>query len=286
MRMLGRHAIVSSVIFGILFTLPGLLPGMSAATAQAQSPQQILNQYVADLQKSPNDYALREKIIKHVQAMRPAPTLPAAVIKHEGAAEYAFKNAKSESDYLDSANEYEKALLIAPWLAIDYFNCGVAYEKAGQFKKAITQFNLYLIAAPDAQDTNAVLKRIGGLEYAAGKAGRGPATTAKKQNDHEDWLKKIDGRRYRDTRGGVPAVLEVRGTTLVTIGPGSDGKMTILAGPWEIKGRTASTPRVAQKQPFLPVQTTFIISEDGDRIIEHRDFSDGDMREYVWVWQR
>ena len=254
--------------------------------AQAQSPQQTLNQYVADLQKNPNDYALREKIIKHAQTMKPAPALPSAVIKHEGAAEYAFKNAKSESDYLDSANEYEKALLIAPWLAIDYFNCGVAYEKAGQFKKAITQFNLYLIAAPEAQDTNAVLKRIGGLEYAAGKAGGGPATTAKKQNDDKDWLKKIDGRRYRDTRGGVPAVLEVRGNTLVTIGPGSDGKTTILAGPWEIKGRTASTPRVAQKQSFLPVQTTFIISEDGDRIIEHRDFSDGDTREYVWVWQK
>ena len=266
------------LIFTLLFVL--------ISAVQAQSLQQTLNQYVADLQKTPNDYALREKIIRHALTMRPAPAVPAAVIKHEGAAEYAFKNAKSESDYLDSANEYEKALLIAPWLAIDYFNCGVAYEKAGQFKKAITQFNLYLIAAPDAQDTNAVLKRIGGLEYAAGKAGRGPATTAKKQNDHEDWLRKIDGRRYRDTRGGVPAVLEVRGNSLVTIVPGSDGKMTILAGPWEIKGRTASTPRVAQKQSFLPVQTTFIISEDGDRIIEHRDFSDGDMREYVWVWQR
>ena len=80
MRMLGRHAIVSSVIFGILFTLPGLLPGMSAATAQAQSPQQILNQYVADLQKSPNDYALREKIIRHVQAMKQKPAIPAEVV--------------------------------------------------------------------------------------------------------------------------------------------------------------------------------------------------------------
>jgi tetratricopeptide (TPR) repeat protein len=256
------------------------------SAANAQTPQQTLNQHLSDLQKNPNDYALREKIIRHVQTMKQKPAIPSEVIKHEGAAEYAFKNAKNESDYLDSAKEYEKALLIAPWLAIDYFNCGVAYEKAGQFKKAIAQFNLYLIAAPDAQDANAVLKRIGGLEYAAGKAGREPAAAPKKQNEYEDWLKKIDGRRYRDTRGGVPAVLEVRGNTLLTIGPGSDGRMTVLAGPWEIKGRIASTPRVMQKEPFLPVQTTFIISENGDRIIEHRDFSDGDTREYVWVWQR
>jgi hypothetical protein len=275
--MLGRHAIVSSVIFGILFTLPGLLPGMSAATAQAQSPQQILNQYVADLQKSPNDYALREKIIRHVQAMKQKPAIPAEVVKHEGAAEYAFKNAKNESDYLDSAKEYEKALLIAPWRAIDYFNCGVAYEKAGQFNKAIAQFNLYLIAAPDAQDANAVLKRIGGLEYAAGKAGREPAAPNKK-NEYEDWLKKIDGRKYRETRGG-PAVIEVRGPFLVLTGPG------IAGGPWEIKGRSAATPRVMQSPP-LPVQTTYTISEDGARIIERRAFSDGDAREFIWVWQR
>ena len=286
MRMLGRNAIVSSVIFGILFTLPSLLPGMSAATAQAQTPQHTLNQYIADLQKNPGDYALREKIIRHVQTMKQKPSIPAEVIKHEGAAEYAFKSAKNESDYLDSAKEYEKALLIAPWLAIDYFNCGVAYEKAGQFNKAIAQFNLYLVAAPDAQDANTVRKRIGGLEYAAGKASRESTLTAKKRNEYEDWLKMINGRKYRDTRGGVPAVLEVRGNTLVTIGPGSDGRVAVLAGPWEIKGRSASTPRVTQTKPILPVQTTFIISENGDRIIEHRDFSDGDMREYVWIWQR
>ncbi len=45
----------------------------SLAFAQAQSPQQTLNQYISNLQKNPNDYALREKIIRHVQAMKPAP---------------------------------------------------------------------------------------------------------------------------------------------------------------------------------------------------------------------
>ena len=49
---------------------------LALANAQAQTPQQTLNQYVSDLQKTPNDYALREKIIKHVQTMRPAPAVP------------------------------------------------------------------------------------------------------------------------------------------------------------------------------------------------------------------
>jgi hypothetical protein len=34
----------------------------NAMASQAPSPQQILNQYVSDLQMNPNDYALRESV--------------------------------------------------------------------------------------------------------------------------------------------------------------------------------------------------------------------------------
>ena len=55
-----------------------------AAPAQAQtaSPQQTLNQYVSDLQRSPNDTALREKIIALVQTMRPAPAITEEARRH------------------------------------------------------------------------------------------------------------------------------------------------------------------------------------------------------------
>ena len=46
------------------------------AQAQSSNPQQILVQYIADLQKNPNDNALREKIIRHVQTMRPDDLFP------------------------------------------------------------------------------------------------------------------------------------------------------------------------------------------------------------------
>ena len=158
----------SVLFFAALMVLAALF--MGAATAQAQSAQQTLNQYVSDLQKNPNDYALREKIIRHVQTMRPMPKIPDKVIEYEGAAEYAFKNAKKESDYLDAAKEYEKVLLIAPWRAEAYYNCGVAYEKAGKFENAIASYKLYLVALPDAKDRDAVQKRIGGLKYAQAKS--------------------------------------------------------------------------------------------------------------------
>jgi len=75
---------------------------ISVFVSYAQAPQQTLTQYISDLQKNPNDYALREKIINHVQTMRPVPKTS------------------------EQAAIHERALLVAPWLATFYFNCGIA----------------------------------------------------------------------------------------------------------------------------------------------------------------
>lgn len=59
----------SFVLFMLLMIVPiGSLHG--------QTPQETLNQYISELQKNPNDNALREKIIRHVQTMKPAPAIP------------------------------------------------------------------------------------------------------------------------------------------------------------------------------------------------------------------
>jgi tetratricopeptide (TPR) repeat protein len=138
--------------------------------AQSLSPREQLNQYVADLQKNPNDAALREKIIKLVVKLTPKPEVPEEVRRFEGAAEFAFKNATGESDFLDAAKQYEKALLIAPWIGEDYFNAGIAYEKARRLQEAVRSLELYLLAKPDAQDAPDVQKRIGGLQFGLDKA--------------------------------------------------------------------------------------------------------------------
>ncbi len=172
---------------------------IASTQAQPGSAQEALQQYVADLQKNPGDNALREKIIKLVLTMSSLPQAPKDVIRHEGAAEFAFKNAKTAVDFADAAKEYEDALLLAPWLAQDYFNCGVAYEKAEKFDAAVRNFNLYLTVAPDAKDANDVLKRIGGLEYAANKVAKESSpevVAAKKENEYDVWLKNLDGARF------------------------------------------------------------------------------------------
>jgi tetratricopeptide (TPR) repeat protein len=134
--------------------------------ASTASPREQIQQLTLQLRQSPGDQALRKKIIALALTMNPGPATPDDAIMAEGAAEYAFKNAKASSDFSDAAKQYEKALVLAPWLAADYFNCGVAHEKAGEIKEAIQSFSHYLLAAPDANDSLAVKKRIGGLQYA------------------------------------------------------------------------------------------------------------------------
>jgi len=121
---------------------------MVMSAAHAQSSQQTLNQYVADLQKNPGDYALREKIIRHVQTMRPAPVVPEEAKRHLARGKAALRGAKEARDFQDAAEEFKKAILYAPWLAEGYYNLGVIQDKAGHYDDAMKNLKLHLIAVP------------------------------------------------------------------------------------------------------------------------------------------
>jgi len=193
-----RISLTALVVFVLIFVF--------MFAVHAQSPQQTLNQYINDLQKNPNDYALREKIIKHVQTMKPKPVMSTEAEKYEGRAEYAIKNAKNEADFLDAAKEYDKALLLAPWVSSYYFNQAIAYEKAGKPKEAKQSFEFYLLAAPDAQDAREVRKRIAGLEYAMEKASSPEATAERKKKEgvaNDGRFCKYDNGTVLDTRTGL-----------------------------------------------------------------------------------
>jgi tetratricopeptide (TPR) repeat protein len=256
--------------------------------AQAASSQEILTQYISDLQKNPSDFALREKIIRYVQTMKPAPAMPLEAEKFEGRAEFAFKNAKSEADFLDAAREYAKALLIAPWAGPYYFNQGLAYEKAGKLAEAKRSFELYLLAVPNAQDARDVRKRIAGLEYATEKAARESspaAVAAKQQNAEETWLKNLDGARFisppfpaDDRRGNQYLVYYIEGGT-VRVGEFSHEPANFKTAPIkplkfgdgsssvELKGKQFQIP----SPPFVDYRyDTATISNDGGFItFEH-----------------
>lgn len=144
----------------------------SLASAYAQTPREQLKQMAEQLQKTPTDNALREKIIKLSQNLRPAPAVPEEAERRMARGEAAFESAKDVSGYDNALREFQAAANAAPWYANAYFNLGVAQEKAGNAKEAMESFRFYLLAAPDGKDAAEVKKRIYKLEYAADQAAR------------------------------------------------------------------------------------------------------------------
>jgi tetratricopeptide (TPR) repeat protein len=281
---------------------------MFMSVAIAQTPQQVLTQYLSDLQKNPNDTALREKIIRHAQTMRPVPAIPKEAERFMTRGAMAMKSAKDVNDFKDSVVEFEEATLSAPWLANAYYNLGLAQDKAGLYADAIKNLKLYLLAAPNAADVNSVEKLIYEIEYRQEKAARAmspQAVAANKQNTFEELLKKINGRRYfypLPGQDGYAMTIDISGKLLLLgliVPPGhanrsGPGGFISYAnrpdGHYEIRGReTTVTIPYSQQPPFKEwaVEITYIISENGDRITERRLFNTGKVgNDMIYFWRK
>ena len=177
-----------------------------------------LTEYISKLQHNPSDQGLRKKIIQLVAGMNPKPEVPLEASEHEGSAAHIFKNAKTNADYARVAAEYEKASLIAPWIAADYYNASLAWEKAGQVERAIAAYQLYLMAAPQAEDRNFVAQKIGELkvqlEDENNKASRG-SKNAPGDSDAE-FIRRLDGTAYeKHFRDGPVESWEIEGNDIV-----------------------------------------------------------------------
>jgi len=192
---------------------------MAAGAVFAESLHEQLKQMVAQLQKSPNDNALRVKIIKSAQELKPAPAVPEEAERFEGRAQFAFKNAKSPVDYLYAAKEYEKAIAAAPWVPGYYYDLCTIYEKAEKYAEAKKNCEFFLASSPSEQDASDARKRIAGLEFAMEKANSPEARAMKQKTDGESALRSIDGERFRMVTdlgtSAVEIIFEVHGKTMV-----------------------------------------------------------------------
>jgi tetratricopeptide (TPR) repeat protein len=147
----------------LLLLLFGSLLLMTTA-ANAESPREQLKQMVEQLQKNPVDNALREKIIRLAQEIKPAPAVPEEAIRYEGRAQYVFSNAKNEQDYIDAAKEYERAVGAAPWVVGYYSDLCTIYEKAGKLAEAKRNCEFSLAGTSDPSLAVDVKRHIVGLE--------------------------------------------------------------------------------------------------------------------------
>lgn len=124
---------------------------------------------VQQLQKTPNDNTLREKIIKFAPTLKSAPALPEEALRHEGRGNMAFKSAKEVGDYIAAAREFEAASLAAPWVPGYYSDMCTAYEKGGALREAAHSCRLYSLALTDEKDIRGAKLRTAGIEYEAEK---------------------------------------------------------------------------------------------------------------------
>lgn len=173
------------LIFGVL---------LLANVAHAESPREQLKQMVEQLQQAPNDNALREKIIKLAQTIKPAPAVPEEAERRMARGTAAFKGAKSVADYRDAAKEFEQATLVAPWYGDAYFNLGVAQDKAENYEAALHSLKLAQLASPEVKEIKALIYEV---EYRNEKINSPEAQAARRaeiqQKKDTELKKNLDG---------------------------------------------------------------------------------------------
>jgi tetratricopeptide (TPR) repeat protein len=159
-----RISLAAVILFVLIFAF--------IANAQAQSQQQTLNRYIADLQKNPNDNALREKIIQHVQNMTPSPAIPEEARRYYVMATTYYKDSKTIEDFNAAIVEFKRALLIAPWWPDANRDLGLAFRGAQRYDDAIAALKLYLATNPGKDKARATQDEIYRIE-AKKKEGQG-----------------------------------------------------------------------------------------------------------------
>jgi tetratricopeptide (TPR) repeat protein len=217
------------------------------ASVHAQTPREQLSQLVAQLQKTPSDGVLREKIIELGTEMKPAPAIPEEVERRMARGTAAFKGSKSAADYQDAIKEFDLAVAAAPWYADAYFNLGVAQDKAERYAEALQNLKWAQMASPDSKDIKALLYEV---EYRNEKFNSREAQTAREQAANEKARNEMALRFVGLWRHDFQLSGYDRSVFLVMrVGP--DGKLQIARDP---------------EKPFEPDPAISEISISGDEV--------------------
>jgi tetratricopeptide (TPR) repeat protein len=144
----------------LLAQTPATSPKPGAAPHPAASPQVLLRQYVAALAKSPDNDALRGKIIKLAVKMKPAPTLPVDATQHMAAGTVLLQDGNGKA----AVAEFAQAVAAAPWLPDAYWKLSLAQDKAGMPAAELKSLNFFLLTMPSAAEAEAANSRIREIE--------------------------------------------------------------------------------------------------------------------------
>ena len=169
--------------------------------AQAETPRQQLTQMVQQLQQSPNDNTLREKLIGLAQTVKPAPSIPEDARRSFIKGMTFAKAATDPSQQKLAVDSFQEALKIAPWWGDAYYNLAVAQELAGLLGDAQASLKLYLLTNPGEKEARDAQDKIYALEakaeLAAKKQKQAEDETNRPEAIFERLLKSLDGGVWR-----------------------------------------------------------------------------------------
>jgi tetratricopeptide (TPR) repeat protein len=159
------------VVFAFALSSHAQTPSSDRETAglaaeQAGRLREAFDDYVAAWQALPDPppadayRRLRERIIKLALKLDPPPAVPEEAQQRLASAQALSKSLQKPEDVQAAGSEFQRALRLAPWWASGYFTVGESLEKLGSYPAAAQSFELYLLAAPAAQDAESVRKRI------------------------------------------------------------------------------------------------------------------------------
>jgi tetratricopeptide (TPR) repeat protein len=164
-----------------------------AANVYAQTPRVELQQMVEQLQKSPNENALREKIIKFATSIKPAPAIPEEANRAFVKGNVFQKEAKDITGYELAISAYSEVLRAAPWWGDAYFNLSIAQESAEKFEEAIDSTRNYMASVPTGSaEVREAQNKIYALE-----AKKEMADVKKKSNPTGNWKVFVNGSPQR-----------------------------------------------------------------------------------------
>ncbi len=142
--------------------------------------------------------------------VRPREAVPNSAIAYVAAAVAKIKSAKTKDDLLSARTEYMKALALAPWWSDGWFNLALINQQLGASTLAARNLELYLRAAPNAEDRRIVEGKIAALDGAEKHAGE-------QLVGKWAWTSKCNGGE---------------GTYEITIESVKDGGVVITGGSW------------------------------------------------------
>ena len=170
MRAVTKSVVVACTLFA--------LAGTASFPARAQATRDEFQRLTSQLQQTPNDTALREKVIKLAQTLQPAPAVPEEARKPFVMGATVLKKAGGPADAAKAVELFTTAINIAPWFADAYYNRAVARETAGQFEAAMADLKQYLVFKLSDQERREAQDKIYALE-----ADSQLATTKKAEED-------------------------------------------------------------------------------------------------------